>query len=109
PRGVRFIAVYPNARESDAEVRQSAANRGYAFPVARDTNAAVARTWGVGVTPEAVILDAQGRVVYKGPLDDDPGIGQAKTPLLTNALDAVLDGRAPSKLEVTAIGCTIER
>ena len=64
------------------------------------------------VTPEAVVIDSQGNVVYRGRIDDRfVDFGKTRqSPTredLSLALDAVLAGRAVDVPTTKAIGCFI--
>lgn len=82
------------------------------FPVIRDPRGALARKLGVKVTPEAVVLDGDGRVRYRGRIDDQY-LGRRqknaapRTHNLKDALIALLDDRAVTCSEVEAVGCPL--
>lgn len=108
PRGVRFLAAYPNNRETNADVRKAAAARGYTFGVVRDPDAAVARAVGATATPEAVVLGPDGKTLYHGPIDGDPFAADTKKTYLANALRAILAGKPAPKAGDFIPGCRIE-
>src|SRR5438309_2285193 len=67
------------------------------FPFVKDFGGACARALGVRRTPEAVVLDGEKRLRYRGRIDDQYRLGGVrKEPTsrdLKDALDAVLAGR----------------
>src|SRR5262249_15591073 len=69
----------------------------------------VARQAGIEVTPEAVVVLADGQVAYRGPIDDRDRadgrmLSRAGGPVLEAALDAILADVLPPIYEVAARG-----
>lgn len=95
PRGVAFVAVHADPRISLETAQEHARQYGYHFPVMVDADQKLAHRVGATVTPEAAVVDAEGRVVYLGRIDDVYyGFGKRReAPTrhdLRDALDAVL-------------------
>jgi|SRR6185295_4211542 len=112
PRGVEFAMVYTDLRHSLAEAKRHAAEYGYDSEVRLDKERVQSRQYGVTVTPEAVVLGADGTRVYRGRIDDRylaPGKYrlQPTTRELRDALDAVLAGRPVAVAETKAAGCPL--
>lgn len=112
PRGVRFYAVQGDTTIADEEVRRHARDFAYRFPVLLDPQQILARHTGATVTPEAVVLSAEGAVLYLGRIDnrvEDFGKTriQATEFDLRDALDAVLAGRPVPHPRTRALGCAI--
>jgi hypothetical protein len=61
------------------------------------------------VTPEVYLFDAKGKLVYKGAVDNDRSGENVTSNYLTDALDAMLAGKAVAKTSTNAVGCTIKR
>lgn len=108
PRGIRFLAVYPNNRETDAEVKKAAETRGYTFGVVRDRDAVAARALGAEATPTAVVLGPDGSALYTGPIDGNPFAANTKKTYLADALRAILAGKPAPKAGDFLPGCRIE-
>ncbi|MGC8793308.1 MAG: exo-alpha-sialidase [Bryobacteraceae bacterium] len=70
-QGILLVGVFPNDFETGAEVRRFAQSMGFTFPVYRDPQARAARLAGARVTPEALLVDAQGTVAYRGAVGRD--------------------------------------
>ena len=85
-----------------------AAERGYVFAYAQDRTQQVARAYGAERTPEVFVLDSAGDVAYPGAIDDATDPDAVTAHHLRDALDAVLDGRAPAVSTTPAVGCTIK-
>jgi peroxiredoxin len=110
-RGVQLVAV--NAAEEDSVVAMAthAVQHEVEFPVVKDFGAAAARALGVRRTPEAVVLDSEKRLCYRGRIDDQYRLGGVRTEPtrrdLKDAIDAVLAGRAVAVPEAEVDGCPI--
>ena len=90
-------------------MKQLASAKGYRFPYVADHGSKVARAFGAGHTPEAFLLDASGKVVYHGAIDDNGEDASAvKLPHLANALTALSTGQEIQVKETKAIGCSIK-
>ena len=80
---------------------------------ARDFELRLAAACGVDRTAAAVVLDGEGRLVYRGRVDDQYGYGGNRaTPAneeLRAAVEAVLAGRAVAAAETPISGCRITR
>lgn len=112
PRKIGFALVYPEAGITLADARKHARDFGYACPVFLDPSHHWARKAGATVTPEAAVFSPQGRLLYRGRIDDlFVGWGkrrpQATRHDLRDALDAILSGKPISMTKTTAIGCFI--
>jgi peroxiredoxin len=113
PRGVRFLAINANDAERypadsyDAMKRRVAAER-WPVPYLHDVTQEVARAYGAKTTPHVFVLDAAGRLVYRGAPDGDYDDPAQDAAWLREALDAVLDGREPARLQTRPVGCSIK-
>jgi hypothetical protein len=112
PRGVAFSMVYTDLRQPAEAARRHASEYGYGSPVQVDTGRVLSRQHGVKVTPEAVVLDAEGARVYRGRIDDRylaPGQYRINptTRELRDAIEAVLAGRPVPVAETAAAGCPL--
>ena len=65
-RNVNFVAINWNASETPAEVARHARESGVSFPVLKDTDNRVADQLMAERTCETLVLDAQGRLRYRG-------------------------------------------
>ncbi len=112
-KGVQFLAVNSNSNDTPSQIAGHAQKNHLPFPVLRDPANVVADQFGAKRTPEAFILDAEGRVMYQGRIDDQFGVA-AKRPTPTRrdlgeALDEVLAGKAVSVPSTKVAGCYIAR
>ncbi len=93
--------------EKMAELSQAMS---FPFPYLYDETQTVARAYGAACTPDFYLFDREGRLVYRGQMDDSrPGNGRPVTGTdLRAALDAVLDGSPVSDDQKPSIGCNIK-
>jgi peroxiredoxin len=104
PRGVLFVGVDSNRWETKDEVAELAQQRGFAFPMIKDEGHAIADLLGARATPEAFLVDSEGRLRYRGWVKS-----RQESPDLQHALDAVLEGRPVRRSETKAFGCAVDR
>ena len=112
-KGVVFLAVNSNARETVEEVARHAKEHGIGFPVLKDKDNLVADLALAERTCETIVLDGLATVRYRGAIDDQYGQGTRKDApthaYLRDALDALLAGK-PVEARATAVaGCLIDR
>lgn len=111
-RNIAFYLVQVDADLTAAQARQHAQDFGYRCPVLLDRAHTLVKKAGATVTPEAAVLSADGKVLYRGRIDDwYAGYGKAR-PRPTRrdlrlALDEVLKGETVSIARTKSIGCFI--
>lgn len=108
-RGVNVVGINSNVAELAPEVKQHAAEKGLKFAILKDTGNRVADSFDAQVTPEAYLLDASGKLVYHGRIDNSRNGDSITNTELRDAIDAVLAGKAVEKSEAKAFGCSIKR
>lgn len=108
-RGVNVVGINANSTEPVEEVKQHAADKGFAFTVLKDKGNVIADRFDAQVTPEAYLIDAGGKLVYHGAIDNSRAGDAITTNYLRDAIDAVLAGKAVPKQEAKAFGCSIKR
>ena len=109
---VKWLGVCVDPDLGDSEVATHARDFGLKFPIVRDRNGSLARKLGAKVTPEAFVIDANGKVRYHGRIDDqfvarrkrnaNPSASELK-----DAIAAVLSGKEVPAPEVEAVGCPL--
>jgi hypothetical protein len=109
-RGVTFWMVYPNPAESVGAIRDHMKAFAYPGRALRDPQHLAVTLTQATVTPEAAVFDSDGKMVYRGRIDDrfvDFGLERpaATRRDLENALDAVLSGRSVAESTTRAVGC----
>lgn len=75
-----------------------------------DEKSRLADKFGAGRTPQCFLFNADGKLVYRGAIDDNvKDVSMAKSHFLKDAIGAVLKGEKPKVQETKSIGCTIKR
>jgi peroxiredoxin len=112
--GFTIIAINPNDAEqypADAfePMKIFATEKGLNFPYLRDVTQDVAQTFGAVKTPQAFLLNQQGRLCYAGAIDDNAQDAQAVTQqYLRSAIGQVLQGQPPSPASTESVGCSVK-
>jgi peroxiredoxin len=112
-RGVHFLAINANdaeryPRDSYEAMQRRVAGEDWPMPYLHDASQEVARAYGAQTTPDVFVLDAEGRLRYRGAPDadyDDPG---QRASWLRDALEDVLAGEQPARAETKPVGCSIK-
>lgn len=113
-KGLGVIAINANdpgvQPEDGFEAMQARAKeRGVKYPYVVDGDSSVAKAFGATKTPEFFLLDATGKVVYHGALDDNAREPEKVTArYLQDAIDALLSGKAIDVKQTKALGCSIK-
>lgn len=112
PRKIAITLVYIDPDLTRAAARRHAASYGYTCPLLLDPAHRLAQRAGATVTPEAAVFRPDGRLLYRGRIDDTYfGYGKRRSTAtrhdLRDALDAVLSGRQIRPQTTPAIGCFI--
>jgi len=108
-KGVNVVGINSNVSEPAAEVKQHAADKGLTFTILKDAGNVVADRFDAQVTPEAYLLDASGKLVYHGRIDNARYGYVITSTELRDAIEATLAGKPVEKAEVKAFGCSIKR
>jgi peroxiredoxin len=108
-KGINVVGINSNSTEPAAEVKSHAAEKGLKFTILKDDGNKIADRLGAFATPEAYVLDAKGKLVYHGRIDNSKDSSAIESNDLRAALDEVLAGKPVSKTEAKAFGCTIKR
>ena len=82
------------------------------FPVIADRRGQLARAVGATTTPEALVFDARGQLLYRGRIDDHYAARGVKAAApqshdLDDAVTAGLAGRRPDRREASPVGCPL--
>ena len=79
------------------------------FPYLWDETQQIARAYGAVCTPDLYLFDQDRELAYRGRLDDNWKQPEKVTSRdLRDAIDAVLQGEAPSPDQKPAMGCSIK-
>ena len=96
--------------DSYTEMKEYATNQGYSWYYAVDANNVLADEFGANRTPEVFLFNGEGKHVYHGAIDDNPGdAGSVSRKHLKEAIDEVVGGKDVSVKESRSMGCQIKR
>ena len=113
-QGMQFVGVFPARETTPAGLAAFAKTYQLAFPLQADAGHQLTNKLHARVTPEAVVVAADGRtILYQGRLDDAyAGLGQYRAVTrqheLADALAAVVAGHAVAVPRTAPVGCFIE-
>jgi peroxiredoxin len=108
-KGVNVVGINSNSIEPADEVKKHAAEKGLTFAILKDAGNVIADRFDAQVTPEAYVIDAAGKLVYHGRIDNSRNGDSITASELRDALDNVVAGKAVEKPEAKAFGCSIKR
>jgi peroxiredoxin len=114
PLGVLTWAVHCDPTIDAKSAAEHAKEYALKFRVLLDPAQTVAEPAGVSVTPEAVVVSATGKVLYRGRIDDRYASDGKRRDMprvndLENALEAVLAGREPKVSQTVSFGCPLPK
>jgi peroxiredoxin len=96
-RGITVVGINSNVAEAPDAIKQHAAQNNLDFPILKDAGNRIADRLNAQVTPEAYLLDASNRLVYRGRIDNSRNGDQINSQELREAIDATLAGNAVAK------------
>jgi peroxiredoxin len=106
---VVLLSIAMNRNESARSVEEAAGARGIPT-VLLDAGLIVTDQYGVEITPHVHVIDRKGILRYRGAVDDVTFRQKTATRFFVEeAVDALLEGRAPELTETPAYGCAIVR
>lgn len=116
--GVVWLAINssaPGKQGHGLDVNRKAKEQyGLSHPVLLDESGAVGRLYGATSTPHMYVIDAQGKLVYRGAIDNSPD-GEAESPsdgklvrYVEDAVSAVAAGKPVAVAETKAYGCSVK-
>ena len=108
-KGINVIGINSNNTEPAAEVKSHAGEKHLTFTILKDDGNKIADRLGATRTPEAYVIDASGKLVYHGRIDNAQNTANITSNDLREALDEMLSGKQVSKTGGAAFGCTIKR
>jgi hypothetical protein len=112
PRGADLWLVQPGSAETPEATRRFLQDYNLPIPLLRDPRHALVKLAGAKTTPEAAVFLPDGRLAWRGRIDNRfADFGKARpAPTrrdLRDALEAVLAGKRPPRARAPAVGCPI--
>jgi peroxiredoxin len=113
-RGVRFVGVFPGGTATAAAVADFKGKYAVPFALQLDPGQKLTRRFKATTTPEALVVAADGRILYQGRLDDRyAALGERRTVSqhheLAEALADLAAGRPVAVPRTEPVGCFIEK
>ena len=81
----------------------------FPVPFFKDWRNTVADRYGATLTPEAIVIDANGASRYQGAIDDARNEARVKIEAVKRAVEDLLAGRPVSVKPIRAFGCAIKK
>jgi sensor domain CHASE-containing protein len=77
-----------------------------------DADGQVGRLYGANTTPHIFVIDPEGKLIYRGAIDDKPTTRQEDIPTARNylaeALDAAMSGKPVTTPATQSYGCSVK-
>jgi peroxiredoxin len=109
---VRMILVCPVAVESSEDIQKFITDHALTSSVIHDTEGQLTSQLAATTTTEVFLIDAARTLIYRGAINDQYGLGYAKSKpnktYLRDALTAMLKGEDPQIAATTAPGCALD-
>ena len=111
-RGIPLVVVYVDPELSTAQMHEHARQYLLNCPVLLDPRQVWVDRAGATKTPEAAVFGLDGKLLYRGRIDDRyVGVGKSRTAAtshdLRNAFESILAGQPVAQRITEAIGCHI--
>jgi thiol-disulfide isomerase/thioredoxin len=104
-----FFVIASRNSESVQAVEKAAKERGITFPILLDSNGKTANQWHAEQTPRAYLLDNQGRLLYRGAIDNFKYPDDSEyIPYLEPAIADLRADRPVARTETASFGCAIQ-
>lgn len=114
-KGIGMVIVNSNEAQRDDEdsynaMVKYAKAQGYNVPYVVDEKSKLADAFGATRTPEVYLFDGNGKLMYKGAMEDNPANpAESKEMFLKNAIDKMTMGIMPDPGSTRSVGCSIKR
>lgn len=114
PRSVQVVGICANdptdyPEDSPENLRKQWQEKNYGFPYLVDETQEVAKAYGAVCTPDIYVFDSARTLAYHGQFDNnwqDPRKVTRRD--LKEAVEALLQGKSPSKEQTPSMGCSIK-
>lgn len=108
-KNIAFVAINSNKQEAVEEIKNHAKEKGFKFPILKDSNNVIADKLEATVTPEIYVLDSRFEILYHGRIDNSSREERVTSKDLRNALEEILNSKPVTVTSTKAFGCTIKR
>ncbi len=109
-KGIQFFGIASNVDETPDQIRRAQADRKIPFPILLDPESKIADYLAATRTPEIFIIDRDGRLAYRGGIDNESWANHQPTKhYVRDVLDQLISGNGASLHETKAYGTKIKR
>ncbi len=96
--------------DSYSAMQKYAKEQKYTVPYVVDENSVLADAFGASHTPEVFLFNKEGKLVYKGAMNDNPGDPNSyKKMYVEDAMNAMVAGKEVNPKTTKSVGCGIKR
>lgn len=110
--GATWVVVSTGKAQSVADLAKLAVSWKIPAPIALDPDGAVGRAYGAKTTPHCYVINAEGALVYKGAIDNNPSAKTAEPANHRNhvlaALEEIKAGKPVSQPTSKPYGCGVK-
>jgi peroxiredoxin len=109
-KGVTWLAVNSSNFATNDSDKQWATEQNISYPVLNDASGSTGHAYHATNTPNMFIVGADGNLLYKGAIDNDPqgDMTSGKINYVHQALDEILSGKSVSVPETKPYGCSVK-
>jgi peroxiredoxin len=112
-KGIEMIGIVPGTDFTTAQIAAYVKEYKIPFVLLKDENLQVVKKYKGSITPEAVVTDARGRILYQGRIDNWAyELGRKRKVItehdLQNALESIATNKPIKVTKTKAVGCFIE-
>jgi len=107
--GVVWFAVNSTHYNKPADTVAWKAEQGFQYLTLQDQEGKLGKLMGAKTTPHMYIIGPDGKLAYKGAIDDDPS-GRAKAPAnyVRSAAKSLMEGVDPDPSSTAPYGCSVK-
>ncbi|HEX5151554.1 MAG TPA: hypothetical protein VFW07_08890 [Parafilimonas sp.] len=106
---VSFTAVFVDSKDNDNGIKDLMQNLGWKLPYLKDKKHQLVQKLQPKVSTDCVLVDASGKVLYKGAIDDGPlNMGTVRHFYLKDALDEYFNHKPIKVPSGKGIGCFLQ-
>jgi peroxiredoxin len=104
-----WLAIDSTAAHTKTDYDKTIADFKISYPLLNDAKGTVGHLYGAETTPHMFIINTDGKLVYKGGIDDDPnGTNATRVNYVDKALTELTAGKTVSVAESKSYGCSVK-
>jgi cytochrome oxidase Cu insertion factor (SCO1/SenC/PrrC family) len=114
-QGIGVVVINSNEAKRGSDdsydaMKKYAKEQSYTAPYLIDEESKLADMFGANHTPEIFLFNKDGKLMYKGAMNDNPGEpAAAKRMYIEEAINAMVAGKAIDPSTTKSVGCSIKR